>query len=160
MPAEQPASSSGEPAAWVAAAHVAGGSQPGPGLSGERRRGEPWGGERSAAGHLACRAAPEGFQQSPLHTPSGAGSRLLLRLLLPVHLGREGAESWPWEWRSCDFDPILKAPPSLPLGPLAPEMAEQTEPAVITPAMLEEEEQLEAAGLERERKMLEEVRAP
>lgn len=36
-------------------------------------------------------------------------------------------------------------------------MAEQTEPALITPAMLEEEEQLEAAGLERERKMLEEV---
>lgn len=35
-------------------------------------------------------------------------------------------------------------------------MAEQTEPAVITPAMLEEEEQLEAAGLEKERKMLEE----
>lgn len=36
-------------------------------------------------------------------------------------------------------------------------MTEQTEPAVITPAMLEEEEQLEAAGLEKERKMLEEV---
>lgn len=36
-------------------------------------------------------------------------------------------------------------------------MAEQTEPAVITPAMLEEEEQLEAAGLEKERKMLEEA---
>lgn len=36
-------------------------------------------------------------------------------------------------------------------------MAEPTEPALITPAMLEEEEQLEAAGLERERKMLEEV---
>uniref|UniRef100_A0A8C4LXI6 Proliferation-associated SNF2-like protein n=1 Tax=Equus asinus asinus TaxID=83772 RepID=A0A8C4LXI6_EQUAS len=32
------------------------------------------------------------------------------------------------------------------------------EPAVITPAMLEEEEQLEAAGLERERKMLEKAR--
>lgn len=40
---------------------------------------------------------------------------------------------------------------------LAPEMTEQTEPAVITQTMLEEEEQLEAAGLERERKMLEEV---
>lgn len=37
-------------------------------------------------------------------------------------------------------------------------MAEPTEPALITPAMLEEEEQLEAAGLERERKMLEEVK--
>lgn len=36
-------------------------------------------------------------------------------------------------------------------------MAERVEPAVITPAMLEEEEQLEAAGLERERKMLEKV---
>ncbi|XP_008579713.1 PREDICTED: lymphoid-specific helicase isoform X4 [Galeopterus variegatus] len=34
-------------------------------------------------------------------------------------------------------------------------MVEQPETAVITPAMLEEEEQLEAAGLERERKMLE-----
>nr|XP_042119060.1 lymphoid-specific helicase isoform X1 [Peromyscus maniculatus bairdii] len=48
--------------------------------------------------------------------------------------------------------------PASSSGPLAPEMAEQTEPAVITPAMLEEEEQLEAAGLERERKMLEEAR--
>ncbi|XP_062958409.1 lymphoid-specific helicase isoform X4 [Cynocephalus volans] len=37
-------------------------------------------------------------------------------------------------------------------------MVEQPETAVITPAMLEEEEQLEAAGLERERKMLEKVR--
>lgn len=35
--------------------------------------------------------------------------------------------------------------------------AAQPEPAVITPAMLEEEEQLEAAGLERERQMLEKV---
>lgn len=34
---------------------------------------------------------------------------------------------------------------------------EQPEPALITPAMLDEEEQLEAAGLERERKMLEKV---
>lgn len=42
-------------------------------------------------------------------------------------------------------------------GPLAPERVEEPEPAVITPAMLEEEEQLEAAGLERERKMLEKV---
>uniref|UniRef100_A0A2K6GBR0 Helicase, lymphoid specific n=1 Tax=Propithecus coquereli TaxID=379532 RepID=A0A2K6GBR0_PROCO len=40
-------------------------------------------------------------------------------------------------------------------GPPASEMVEQPEAAVITPAMLEEEEQLEAAGLERERKMLE-----
>ncbi|XP_012515134.1 PREDICTED: lymphoid-specific helicase isoform X9 [Propithecus coquereli] len=37
-------------------------------------------------------------------------------------------------------------------------MVEQPEAAVITPAMLEEEEQLEAAGLERERKMLEKAR--
>lgn len=48
-------------------------------------------------------------------------------------------------------------PPASSSGSLAPEMAEQTEPAVITPAMLEEEEQLEAAGLEKERKMLEEA---
>lgn len=37
-------------------------------------------------------------------------------------------------------------------------MGEQTEAAVITPAMLKEEEQLEAAGLEQERQMLEKVR--
>ncbi|XP_021108738.1 lymphoid-specific helicase isoform X3 [Heterocephalus glaber] len=37
-------------------------------------------------------------------------------------------------------------------------MVGQPETAVITPAMLEEEEQLEAAGLERERKMLEKAR--
>jgi hypothetical protein len=37
-------------------------------------------------------------------------------------------------------------------------MGGQPEAAVITRAMLEEEEQLEAAGLERERKMLEKVR--
>ncbi|XP_036998909.1 lymphoid-specific helicase isoform X2 [Artibeus jamaicensis] len=43
-------------------------------------------------------------------------------------------------------------------GPRAPERVEEPEPAVITPAMLEEEEQLEAAGLERERKMLEKAR--
>ncbi|KFO29915.1 lymphoid-specific helicase isoform X2 [Fukomys damarensis] len=43
-------------------------------------------------------------------------------------------------------------------GSLAAEMVEQPEPAVITPAMLQEEEQLEAAGLERERKMLEKAR--
>uniref|UniRef100_A0A8C4LW28 Helicase, lymphoid specific n=1 Tax=Equus asinus TaxID=9793 RepID=A0A8C4LW28_EQUAS len=43
-------------------------------------------------------------------------------------------------------------------GSLAPDVAERVEPAVITPAMLEEEEQLEAAGLERERKMLEKAR--
>uniref|UniRef100_A0A8C5XRL1 Proliferation-associated SNF2-like protein n=1 Tax=Microcebus murinus TaxID=30608 RepID=A0A8C5XRL1_MICMU len=43
-------------------------------------------------------------------------------------------------------------------GPPASEMVEQPEAAVITPAMLEEEEQLEAAGLERERKMLEKAR--
>lgn len=36
-------------------------------------------------------------------------------------------------------------------------MVDQEETAVITAAMLEEEEQLEAAGLERERKMLEKV---
>ncbi|KAM4852082.1 lymphoid-specific helicase [Thomomys bottae] len=40
----------------------------------------------------------------------------------------------------------------------APEMAEEVVPAVITPAMLQEEEQLEAAGLERERKLLEKAR--
>uniref|UniRef100_A0A2K5JIQ2 Helicase, lymphoid specific n=1 Tax=Colobus angolensis palliatus TaxID=336983 RepID=A0A2K5JIQ2_COLAP len=40
----------------------------------------------------------------------------------------------------------------------APAMVEQLDTAVITPAMLEEEEQLEAAGLERERKMLEKAR--
>uniref|UniRef100_E1BCV0 Proliferation-associated SNF2-like protein n=1 Tax=Bos taurus TaxID=9913 RepID=E1BCV0_BOVIN len=43
-------------------------------------------------------------------------------------------------------------------GPLSPDVVEQPETAVITPAMLEEEEQLEAAGLERERKMLEKAR--
>uniref|UniRef100_A0A452TE34 Proliferation-associated SNF2-like protein n=1 Tax=Ursus maritimus TaxID=29073 RepID=A0A452TE34_URSMA len=37
-------------------------------------------------------------------------------------------------------------------------MVEQPESAVITQAMLEEEEQLEAAGLERERKMIEKAR--
>lgn len=37
-------------------------------------------------------------------------------------------------------------------------MGEQAEAAVITPAMLKEEEQLEAAGLEKERQMLERVR--
>lgn len=37
-------------------------------------------------------------------------------------------------------------------------MGEQAEAAVITPAMLQEEEQLEAAGLEQERQMLEKVR--
>uniref|UniRef100_A0A8V8TMK7 Helicase, lymphoid specific n=1 Tax=Homo sapiens TaxID=9606 RepID=A0A8V8TMK7_HUMAN len=42
-------------------------------------------------------------------------------------------------------------------GSEAPAMVEQLDTAVITPAMLEEEEQLEAAGLERERKMLEKV---
>ncbi|XP_054585204.1 lymphoid-specific helicase isoform X2 [Eptesicus fuscus] len=40
-------------------------------------------------------------------------------------------------------------------GCRAPGGAAPPEPAVITPAMLEEEEQLEAAGLERERQMLE-----
>lgn len=45
----------------------------------------------------------------------------------------------------------------LPAGPALPEMEGQQEGAVITPAMLEEEQQLEAAGLERERKMLEKV---
>nr|KAF6322336.1 helicase, lymphoid specific [Pipistrellus kuhlii] len=39
--------------------------------------------------------------------------------------------------------------------PASSDGAAQPEPAVITPAMLEEEEQLEAAGLERERQMLE-----
>ncbi|KAB0348554.1 hypothetical protein FD755_006151 [Muntiacus reevesi] len=43
-------------------------------------------------------------------------------------------------------------------GPLAPDVVEQPETAVITSVMLEEEEQLEAAGLERERKMLEKAR--
>ncbi|XP_029056909.1 lymphoid-specific helicase isoform X2 [Monodon monoceros] len=43
-------------------------------------------------------------------------------------------------------------------GSVAPDMVEQPETAVITPAMVEEEEQLEAAGLERERKMLEKAR--
>uniref|UniRef100_A0A2K5M5F4 Helicase, lymphoid specific n=5 Tax=Cercopithecinae TaxID=9528 RepID=A0A2K5M5F4_CERAT len=43
-------------------------------------------------------------------------------------------------------------------GSQAPAMVEQLDTAVITPAMLEEEEQLEAAGLERERKMLEKAR--
>ncbi|EPY88762.1 helicase, lymphoid-specific isoform 3-like protein [Camelus ferus] len=42
-------------------------------------------------------------------------------------------------------------------GSLAPDMVEQSKTAVITPAMLEEEEQLEAAGLEKERKMLEKM---
>lgn len=42
--------------------------------------------------------------------------------------------------------------------PLGAEMGEQAEAAVITPAMLKEEEQLEAAGLEKERQMLEKVR--
>lgn len=40
---------------------------------------------------------------------------------------------------------------------LAPDPVEEPETAVITQAMLEEEEQLEAAGLERERKMIEKV---
>uniref|UniRef100_A0A8D2KCQ8 Helicase, lymphoid specific n=1 Tax=Urocitellus parryii TaxID=9999 RepID=A0A8D2KCQ8_UROPR len=43
-------------------------------------------------------------------------------------------------------------------GPPVPGMVEQEETAVITPAMLEEETQLEAAGLERERKMMEKAR--
>lgn len=43
--------------------------------------------------------------------------------------------------------------------PLGATMGEQAEAAVITPAMLEEEEQLEAAGLEKERQMLERVRS-
>ncbi|NWS72386.1 HELLS helicase, partial [Crotophaga sulcirostris] len=42
---------------------------------------------------------------------------------------------------------------------LGAEMEAQAEAAVITPAMLKEEEQLEAAGLEQERQMLEEARA-
>ncbi|NXX28374.1 HELLS helicase, partial [Nicator chloris] len=42
--------------------------------------------------------------------------------------------------------------------PLGAEMGEQAEAAVITPAMLKEEEQLEAAGLEQERQMLEKAR--
>uniref|UniRef100_A0A667H840 Helicase, lymphoid specific n=1 Tax=Lynx canadensis TaxID=61383 RepID=A0A667H840_LYNCA len=41
---------------------------------------------------------------------------------------------------------------------LAPDPVEEPETAVITQAMLEEEEQLEAAGLERERKMIEKAR--
>ncbi|XP_014443025.1 lymphoid-specific helicase [Tupaia chinensis] len=49
-------------------------------------------------------------------------------------------------------------PAERPASSGAPEMVEQPETAVITPAMLEEEEQLEAAGLERERKMLEKAR--
>ncbi|XP_058154785.1 lymphoid-specific helicase isoform X2 [Dasypus novemcinctus] len=49
-------------------------------------------------------------------------------------------------------------PPASSGGSLAPGMVEQLETAVITPAMLEEEEQLEAAGLEKERKMLEKAR--
>ncbi|KAF7480279.1 lymphoid-specific helicase [Marmota monax] len=43
-------------------------------------------------------------------------------------------------------------------GSPVPRMVEQEETAVITPAMLEEETQLEAAGLERERKMMEKAR--
>ncbi|XP_004607407.1 lymphoid-specific helicase isoform X1 [Sorex araneus] len=43
-------------------------------------------------------------------------------------------------------------------GSPAPETVEAAESGVITAAMLEEEEQLEAAGLERERKMLEKAR--
>lgn len=43
------------------------------------------------------------------------------------------------------------------LGSLPLDLVEQPETAVITPAMREEEEQLEAAGLESERKMLERV---
>ncbi|XP_077635758.1 lymphoid-specific helicase isoform X2 [Crocuta crocuta] len=43
-------------------------------------------------------------------------------------------------------------------GSLAPDPVEEPETAVITQAMLEEEEQLEAAGLERERKMIEKAR--
>ncbi|NXE60027.1 HELLS helicase, partial [Calcarius ornatus] len=42
--------------------------------------------------------------------------------------------------------------------PLGAEMGEQAEAVVITPAMLKEEEQLEAAGLEQERQMLEKAR--
>ncbi|XP_015489136.1 lymphoid-specific helicase isoform X2 [Parus major] len=42
--------------------------------------------------------------------------------------------------------------------PLGTEMGEQAEATVITPAMLKEEEQLEAAGLEQERQMLEKAR--
>ncbi|XP_061857085.1 lymphoid-specific helicase isoform X1 [Colius striatus] len=41
---------------------------------------------------------------------------------------------------------------------LGAEMGEQAEAAVITPAMLKEEEELEAAGLEKERQMLEKAR--
>lgn len=67
-----------------------------------------------------------------------------------------GVGGGPWLSVAWNLDHVLKALHP-PLGPLAPEMAEQTEPAVITPAMLEEEEQLEAEGLEKERKMLEEV---
>uniref|UniRef100_A0A8C4Y127 Helicase, lymphoid specific n=2 Tax=Gopherus TaxID=38771 RepID=A0A8C4Y127_9SAUR len=43
-------------------------------------------------------------------------------------------------------------------GHLGAEMGEQAEAAVITPSMLEEEEQLEAAGMEKEREMLEKAR--
>ncbi|XP_037759594.1 lymphoid-specific helicase isoform X3 [Chelonia mydas] len=43
-------------------------------------------------------------------------------------------------------------------GHLGAEMGEQAEAAVITPSMLEEEEQLEAAGMEKERQMLEKAR--
>lgn len=42
--------------------------------------------------------------------------------------------------------------------PASSDLVEQPETAVITPAMREEEEQLEAAGLESERKMLERAR--
>uniref|UniRef100_A0A8D2QHC1 Proliferation-associated SNF2-like protein n=1 Tax=Zonotrichia albicollis TaxID=44394 RepID=A0A8D2QHC1_ZONAL len=45
-----------------------------------------------------------------------------------------------------------------PASPGASEMGEQAEAVVITPAMLKEEEQLEAAGLEQEREMLEKAR--
>lgn len=51
--------------------------------------------------------------------------------------------------------PLTSAAVAEPLGAA---MGEQAEAAVITPAMLEEEEQLEAAGLEKERQMLEKVR--
>lgn len=45
------------------------------------------------------------------------------------------------------------------LGSPAPEAVDAADSGVITVAMLEEEEQLEAAGLEQERKMLEKVSA-
>ncbi|XP_048194619.1 lymphoid-specific helicase [Perognathus longimembris pacificus] len=48
--------------------------------------------------------------------------------------------------------------PASSSGSPVPDMAEDVAPAVITPAMLEEEEQLEAAGLEKERKLLEKAR--